>query len=132
MTMTDPIADMLTVIRNANDIRKAKVSVPLSAEKVGVAIVLKDEGYIKGYEIVEKEGFRQLQIELKYGPTGERVIRSIVRNSKPGCREYRGVDDLPKVLNGMGITILSTPKGILSDRKCRDARVGGELICTVY
>ncbi len=132
MTMTDPIADFLTVIRNANANRSKKVSVPLSKEKVGLAIVLKDEGFVKNYEILGEGIKRRLQVELKYGTEGERVIRKIERESKPGCRVYCPVDEIPKVLNGMGIAILSTPRGILSDRKCRDMSIGGELLCTVY
>lgn len=132
MTMTDPIASMLTVIRNANAIRLPHANTPLSKEKVGLAAVLKEEGYIHDFSVVGEGTQKKLRITLKYGPDGERLIRNITRRSKPGCRSYCGVGEIPKVLNGLGISILSTPKGILSDRKAREARVGGELLCTVY
>lgn len=132
MTMTDPIASMLTVIRNANAIRLPHANTPLSKEKVGLAAVLKEEGYIHDFAVVGEGSKKNLRITLKYGPDGERLIRNITRRSKPGCRSYCGVDEIPKVLNGLGISILSTPKGILSDRKARAARIGGELLCTVY
>lgn len=132
MTMTDPIADMLTRIRNAVRNQSAMVSMPSSRMKVGIANVLKKEGYIHGFS-VESTGVQAiLQVDLKYGPEGEEVIRSIDRFSKPGCRRYRCVKEIPAVLNGLGISILSTPKGILSDRECRNENVGGEVLCQVY
>ncbi|MBK9388481.1 MAG: 30S ribosomal protein S8 [Planctomycetes bacterium] len=130
MTMTDPIADMLTRIRNGNDVRKPTVDVPLSRIKLGVAAILKDEGYIADYDVQPEE--RNLRVHLKYGRNGERVIQSIRRTSKPGCRVYSGFRDLPKVLGGLGIAILSTPHGIISDRKAREQKVGGEVLCVVY
>jgi small subunit ribosomal protein S8 len=130
MTMTDPIADMLTRIRNANDVRKQTVDIPLSRIKLGIAAILKDEGYIADYDVQPEE--RALRVHLKYGRNGERVIQSIRRTSKPGCRVYSGFRELPKVLGGLGIAILSTPHGVLSDRKAREQKVGGELLCVVY
>jgi small subunit ribosomal protein S8 len=130
MTMTDPIADMLTRIRNANDVRKQTVDIPLSRIKLGIAAILKDEGYIADYDVQPEE--RALRVHLKYGRNGERVIQSIRRTSKPGCRVYSGFRELPKVLGGLGIAILSTPHGIISDRKAREQKVGGEVLCVVY
>ncbi|MAE76737.1 MAG: 30S ribosomal protein S8 [Planctomycetes bacterium] len=132
MTMTDPIGDMLTRVRNAARNRSETVSMPASRLKVDIAKVLKDEGYVIDFA-VEGEGPKTvLNVQLKYGPDGEDVIQSIQRFSKPGCRRYRGVADLPKVLNGLGIAILSTNKGVMSDRKAREQRVGGEVLCTVF
>lgn len=132
MVLTDPIADMLTVIRNANAIRSSIAETPLSREKVGLAIVLKEEGYLRDFEVVGEGIRKRLRLHLKYGPNGERLIQQIRRRSRPGCRVYCGVDEIPEVLNGLGVAVLSTPKGILSARKCRDQKVGGELLCTVY
>jgi len=129
---SDPIADMLTRIRNAARVRRKQVSIPSSKIKVGIARVLRDEGYINGFDVVEdgKQGI--LRVDLKYGPRGEDVLRSIKRESKCGCRVYKKVDALPRVLDGLGIAIVSTPNGVLSDRACREQKVGGELLCTVY
>ena len=132
MTMTDPIADMLTRIRNAIRTNRKAVKIPSSKVKVGIARVLKDEGYIVGYDVVEDSKQGILRVDLKYGPRGEDVIRKIKRESKSGCRVYRKVEDLPRVLNGLGIAIVSTSQGILSDRECRKKKVGGELLATVY
>lgn len=130
MTMTDPIADMLTRIRNANNVRKATVDIPLSKMKLGIAAILKEEGFIADYDVQAEE--KALKLHLKYGRNGERVIQSIRRTSKPGCRVYSGFRDLPRVLGGLGIAILSTPHGVISDRKAREHKVGGELLCEVY
>jgi small subunit ribosomal protein S8 len=130
--MTDPIADMLTRIRNAARIERPLVDMPTSKMRVGIAKVLKDEGYIWGFEEIDTVPSRTLRLELKYGPNGERLITKIDRVSKPGCRKYSGYKDLRPVLNGMGIRILSTPKGILSDRQAREAKVGGEVLALVY
>ncbi|PIE23412.1 MAG: 30S ribosomal protein S8 [Planctomycetota bacterium] len=135
MTMTDPISDMLTRIRNAVRVKKHNVSMPASRMKVGIARVLKDEGYIEAFEVhtdEAKPSHSSLQLALKYGPDGEVLIQHLQRFSKPGCRRYRGCKDIPDVLNGLGITILSTPKGVLSDREARKENVGGEVLCTVY
>ena len=131
MNNQDPIADMLTRIRNANRVGRRMVLIPKSKICVGIAQVLKDEGYIEEFDLVEDERQGQIRVKLKYSNTGDKVIHVIDRQSKPGCRVYRGVDALPKVLNGMGIAVVSTSKGVMSDRKAREANVGGELLCTV-
>lgn len=128
---SDPIADMLTRIRNAARCRKPRVTLPSSKLKVGIAGVLKSEGYINGYDVVEDEKQGVLRIDLKYGPLGEDLIHEIKRVSKPGCRRYSSVEELPRVLDGLGIAIVSTSSGVFSDRVCRERKVGGELICTV-
>ncbi|GIX04452.1 MAG: 30S ribosomal protein S8 [Planctomycetaceae bacterium] len=132
--MTDPVADMLTRIRNALQNRIAIVDIPHSRLKQGIAAVLQREGYIHSYEIIEEEGkpHRTLRLELKYGPDGERVIQHIRRASCPGRRIYCGVTEIPHVLQGLGICILSTSKGILSSREAKRQRVGGELLCIVW
>jgi small subunit ribosomal protein S8 len=131
MNNQDPIADMLTRIRNANRVGRRMVLIPRSKICLGIAQVLKDEGYIEDFDSVDDATQGQIRVKLKYSPTGEKVIHVIDRESKPGCRVYRGVDDLPKVLNGMGIAVVSTSKGVMSDRKARENNVGGELLCTV-
>jgi len=129
---SDPIADMLTRIRNAARARHKTVTIPASKIKVGIAKVLRDEGYINGYDVIEDGLQGRLRVELKYGARGEDVIRNIRRVSKGGCRVYRGVGDVPRVLDGLGIAILTTNMGVLSDRVCRERNVGGELLCTIY
>jgi len=129
--MTDPIADMLTRIRNALVWRAPSCVVPGSRLKVGILDVLKREGYIHAYEVAADGHRSVINVQLRYGPEGERVISSINRFSKPGCRRYRGVDELPKIRGGLGIAVVSTNQGILSDRECRQRRVGGEILCTV-
>jgi len=132
MSWSDPIADMLTRIRNAARVGKPNVQVKASKVCQGIAEVLKSEGYIEGYDRIDdgKQGI--LRIQLKYDPNGQSVITEIKRVSKPGCRAYAPVDGLPTVLGGMGIVVVSTSKGIVSDRKCRENKVGGEVLCTVY
>jgi small subunit ribosomal protein S8 len=133
MSLSDPIGDMLTRIRNGQQARKAVVESPASKMRINVLNVLKDEGYIRGYT-VEKQtegGGEKCLIELKYHE-GERVIKEIARVSKPGRRVYSKAANLPKVYNGLGILILSTPKGIMSDNQARDENVGGEVICRVF
>ena len=132
MSMTDPVADMLTRIRNANGLMWPEVSMPSTAIKIRIAEVLKREGFIKGFDIIDRPLQNELKIQLKYGPEGEKVIRSIVRTSKPGCRVYRGYQDIPVILSGQGVAVVSTNQGVLSDRECRDKKVGGEGLCTVY
>jgi small subunit ribosomal protein S8 len=132
MSMTDPVADMLTRIRNANSLMRDEVSMPSTAIKIDIAEVLKREGFIKSLDIVIRPLQNELRIQLKYGPEGEKVIRGISRTSKPGCRVYRGYEELSQVLNGQGITVVSTNQGVLSDRECREKKVGGEVLCTVY
>ena len=131
MSMTDPIADMLTRIRNGQKARMVSVSMPASSAKEAVAKVLKDEGYITGYEESGEGAAKELTIELKYFE-GEPVITKIRRISKPGRRVYSSVKDLPSVRNGLGISIVSTPKGVMSDAAARNANVGGEVLCEVY
>ena len=129
--MTDPIADMLTRMRNALRNKAQDLSVPGSGVKVGILDVLKREGYINGYE-VQSDGPRSvINITLRYGSEDEHVITAIQRFSKPGCRRYRGVHELPRPRGGLGISVVSTNQGILSDRECRQKKVGGEVLCTV-
>ena len=129
--MTDPIADMLTRIRNALRARKEAVEAKHSRINLGIARVLRDEGYIRDFKVVEGEPRATIRIYLKYGPDDEMILTEIQRSSKPSRRVYRGVDEIPRVRNGLGIAIVSTSKGILSDRECRRERIGGEIICTV-
>ena len=132
MSWSDPIADMLTRIRNAARVGRDHVDVKASKVCQGIAEVLVKEGFILGYDRIDdaKQGF--LRVQLKYDPDGQSVITEIQRVSKPGCRRYSSVDDLPIVLGGMGISVVSTSKGIISDRNCRENKVGGEILCTVY
>ena len=130
--MTDPIADMLTRIRNQLRIHGTEVNMPFSRMKGSIARVLKEEGYIADYREVGEGARKKLRVYPKYGPRGEDVIRSIQRVSRPGCRVYRGAENLGRVLNGMGTSIVSTPLGIMSDRRCRQEKVGGEVLCEVY
>jgi small subunit ribosomal protein S8 len=129
--MTDPIADMLTRIRNAVRVERPFVEMPLSSVRRGLAEVLKREGYIWDVTEVEGETFKQLRLELKYGPNGERLIQSIKRVSKPGRRVYAKSKELRPVLNGLGISIVSTSRGVLSDREARQQNLGGEILCEV-
>ena len=130
--MPDPIADMLTRIRNAVSVERPHVEMPISKVKKGVAEVLKREGYIWDWSEVEETLFGKLRIELKYGPSGERVIQRIKRISKPGCRVYSRSRDLRLILNGLGISILSTSQGVMSDREARQQKLGGEILCEVW
>ncbi|MDH3439461.1 MAG: 30S ribosomal protein S8 [Gammaproteobacteria bacterium] len=130
MSMTDPIADMLTRIRNGQKARKLTVSMPASKEKEAIAAVLQDEGYITRFETSGDGSAKSLTVELKYFE-GAPVIETVKRVSKPGLRVYRGKEELPKVLGGLGIAIVSTSAGVMSDRQARDKGVGGEVICTV-
>ncbi len=130
--MTDPIADMLTRIRNAVRIERPKVEMPSSKVKRGLAEVLKREGYIWDWKEVDAEPANRLEIELKYGPNGERVIRHIKRVSKPGRRVYSGASNLKPILNGLGISIISSSRGVISDREARQKKVGGEVLCELW
>jgi len=130
MSMTDPIADMLTRIRNAQSIGKTTVNMPASKLKMAIAQVLKDEGYVEDFARRDQDGKAELEISLKYY-AGSPVIEKIERVSRPGLRIYRGRDDLPKVMNGLGVAIVSTSRGVMTDRKARDAGVGGEVLCIV-
>jgi len=128
---SDPIADMLTRIRNAARVRRRQVKIPASKLKVGIAKVLKEEGYIEGFDVIEDTRQGILRIDLKYGQRGEDVIHRIERVSRGSRRVYKGVGGIPRVLDGLGIAIVSTSRGVLSDRVCREKNVGGELMCTV-
>lgn len=129
---SDPIADMLTRIRNAVSVRKQQVQIPSSKTKVGIARVLKEEGYIRDYDVIEDTKQGMLRIDLKYGPRGELLVHKIKRESRSGRRLYLGAGELPEVLDGLGIAIVSTSQGVLSDRVCRERKIGGELLCSVY
>ena len=130
MSMTDPIADMLTRVRNGQKARKVSVSMPASTEKVAICNVLKDEGYITDFSTSGEGSKKELEIELKYFE-GTPVIESVKRVSKPGLRVYRGKEELPKVLGGLGIAIVSTSAGVMSDRAARKKGIGGEVLCVV-
>ncbi len=130
MSMSDPIADMLTRIRNAQSVDKAVVAMPSSKIKVAIAQVLKDEGYIEGFSVRSEDGKSQLEIALKYS-AGRPVIERIERVSRPGLRVYRGREAIPSVMNGLGVAIVTTPKGVMTDRKARQTGVGGEVLCYV-
>ncbi|MGI6017413.1 MAG: 30S ribosomal protein S8 [Marvinbryantia sp.] len=133
MTMSDPIADMLTRIRNANTAKHDTVDVPSSKMKVAIANILLDEGYITKYDIVEEGGFPIIRITLKYGADkNEKIITGIKRISKPGLRVYAGKDEVPRVLGGLGVAILSTNKGVITDREARKLQVGGEVLAFVW
>ena len=130
MSMSDPIADMLTRIRNAQMAEKVSVAMPSSKVKVAIAMVLKDEGYIDEFRVRDEAGKATLEMSLKYY-AGRPVIERIERVSKPGLRIYKGVNDIPRVMNGLGIAIVSTPKGVMTDRKARASKMGGEVLCVV-
>ncbi|MEE9181911.1 MAG: 30S ribosomal protein S8 [candidate division NC10 bacterium] len=129
---SDPVADTLTRIRNANAASHEKVDIPSSRLKVEIARILKEEGFIKGYKVIEDEKQGILRVYLKYGPSNERVLRGIVRTSRPGLRVYTRTRKIPRVLSGMGIAILSTSKGVMTDREARRQAVGGEVLCYVW
>lgn len=130
MSMSDPIADMLTRIRNAQVVQKTTVAMPSSKVKVAIANVLKDEGYIESFAVAQADGKAELKIDLKYY-AGRPVIERIERVSRPGLRIYKGKDEIPSVMNGLGVAIVSTPAGVMTDRKARATGVGGEVICYV-
>ena len=130
MSMSDPIADMLTRIRNAQLVEKASVAMPSSKLKVAIAQVLQDEGYIENFKVSTDDGKSQLEIGLKYY-AGRPVIERIERVSRPGLRVYRGRDAIPQVMNGLGVAIVTTPRGVMTDRKARQTGVGGEVLCYV-
>ena len=133
MTMSDPIADMLTRIRNANTAKHDTVDVPASKMKVAIAEILLKEGYIKSYEVEEVGSFKTIHIKLKYGKNkNEKVISGLKRISKPGLRVYANTEDLPKVLGGLGIAIISTNKGVLTDKEARKLNVGGEVLAFIW
>ena len=131
--MTDPIADMLTRIRNANTAKHDTVDVPSSKMKLAIAKILLDEGYIKSYELVENGNFNDIRVTLKYGASkNEKIISGLQRISKPGLRVYANKEELPKVLGGLGVAIISTNKGVITDKEARKLGVGGEVLCFVW
>ena len=133
MSMSDPIADMLTRIRNANTAKHDTVDVPASKMKLSIAKILLDEGYIKSYELVENGNFNDIHITLKYGASkNEKIISGLQRISKPGLRVYASKEELPKVLGGLGVAIISTNKGVITDKEARKLGVGGEVLCFVW
>ncbi len=132
MSMTDPIADMLTRIRNANNAFQASVSMPSSKKLVEIARILKEEGYVSSYEVVPGDVQATLTLHLKYGPKRERVITGIRRISKPGLRVYAKKDELPRVLGGLGIAVISTSSGVMTDKQAKKAAVGGEVIAYIW
>ena len=130
MSMSDPIADMLTRIRNAQAVEKAVVRMPSSKLKLAIAKVLQDEGYVDGFSVIDETGKPELEITLKYY-AGRPVIERIERVSRPGLRVYKGFQSIPQVMNGLGVAIVTTPKGVMTDRKARQTGVGGEVLCYV-
>ena len=133
MAMSDPIADMLTRIRNANTAKHDTVDVPASKMKLAIAEILLEEGYIKKYDVIEEGGFKTIHITLKYGADKtEKIISGIKRISKPGLRVYAGKEDMPKVLGGLGVAIVSTNQGVITDKKARELGVGGEVLAFVW
>lgn len=132
MTMTDPIADMLTRIRNANMVRHEKLELPASNVKKEIADILKREGFVRDYEFVEDSKQGVLRIFLKYGQSNERVITGVKRISKPGLRVYAKADELPRVLNGLGVAVVSTSNGVLTDKEAREQAIGGEVLAYIW
>lgn len=132
MTMTDPIADMLTRVRNGSRSFHETVAIPGSKMKTEIARILKQEGYVKDYQVVRENGHEMLRVELKYGRDRERAIAGIRRISKPGLRVYVNKDDIPRVLGGLGIAVISTSKGLMTDREAKKAGLGGEIVCYIW
>jgi small subunit ribosomal protein S8 len=132
MSLTDPVADFLTRIRNAYKARLQKFDVPASNLKLEIARILKEEGYVANFKSTDEEGRKILRVYLKYGPNNEGVINNITRISRPGCRVYVGRNEIHRVLGGLGINILTTPKGVMTGRQARKEGVGGEVLCEVY
>jgi len=132
MNLTDPVADFITRIRNAHRSRHQKLDVPTSRLKTEIARILKEEGYIANYKLAEEDGKKVLRVYLKYGPNNEAVIRDLQRISKPGCRVYVGKDDIRRVQGGLGISIMTTPKGVMTGRQARREGIGGEILCEVW
>jgi small subunit ribosomal protein S8 len=132
MVVTDPIADMLTRIRNANQLKYKSVKIPTSKVKVEIARILKDEGFIVDYTMVKEDKENIISVELKYGPKKERIITGLKRISKPGLRVYAKLEEIPTVLNGLGIAIISTPKGLMTNKEAKNNQVGGEVIAYIW
>jgi small subunit ribosomal protein S8 len=131
MSLTDPVADFLTRVRNAIAARHQKVDVPASKLKAEIARILKEEGYISNFKLTEEEGHKVLRIYLKYGSNNEAAINSLQRVSRPGCRVYVGRNDIPRVMGGLGVNILTTPKGVMTGKRARKEGVGGEILCEI-
>ncbi len=132
MSLTDPVADFLARIRNAIKARHQKLDVPASKLKLELARILKEEGYIANFKATEEEGRKIIRVYLKYGPNNEAAISNVARVSRPGCRVYVGRNEIPRVLGGLGINILTTPKGVMTGREARKQGVGGEVLCEIY
>jgi len=132
MSLTDPVADLLARIRNSIQARQPKLDVPASRLKLEIARILKEEGYISNYKATEEDGRKLIRIYLKYGPDNAAAISNLQRVSRPGCRVYVGRNDIPRVLGGLGINILTTPRGVMTGRQARKEGVGGELLCEVW
>ena len=132
MSMTDPVSDMLTRIRNATTVRHDRADIPASKVKLEIAKILKQEGYIRTFKTLEEGPQGLIRVYLKYAEDGEPVIHGLSRVSKPGRRVYRGADDLPKVRNGLGVAVVSTNRGVLTDEQARSLRVGGEVLCEIW
>lgn len=130
--MSDPIADMLTRIRNANRARKDYVDIPSSKIKVAIARIMKDEGYVKYYKVIRDKKQGILRVFLKYGPNNEPIIQGLERVSKPGIRTYVSKDEIPRVLGGLGITVISTSRGVLTGKECKRSKIGGEVLCNIW
>ena len=131
MRLTDPVADMLTRIRNAINARHQKVDIPASNLKVEIARILKEEGYISNFKATEEDGHKVVRVYLKYGNNNEAAISKVERVSRPGLRIYKGREDIPQVMNGLGVAIVSTSRGVMTDRRARETGVGGEVLCIV-
>jgi small subunit ribosomal protein S8 len=132
MSLTDPVADLLTRIRNAINARQQKIDVPASSLKAEIARILKEEGYLSNFKATEENGRKVLRLYLKYGSNNDAAITNLARVSRPGCRVYVGHNDIPRVLGGLGINILTTPKGVMTGRSARKSGVGGEILCEVW
>jgi small subunit ribosomal protein S8 len=132
MTLSDPIADLLTRIRNANMARKDYVDIPASKIKVSIARIMKDEGYIKYYKVIRDKKQGVLRVFLKYGANNQPIIHGLERVSKPGIRKYVSKEEIPNVLGGLGITVISTSRGMLTGQECRRAKIGGEIVCNIW
>ena len=132
MSLTDPVADLLTRIRNAINARQQKIDVPASNLKAEIARILKEEGYLSNFKATEENGRKVLRLYLKYGSNNDAAITNLARVSRPGCRVYVGHNDIPRVLGGLGINILTTPKGVMTGRSARKSGVGGEILCEVW
>ncbi|HHY61449.1 MAG: 30S ribosomal protein S8 [Bacillota bacterium] len=132
MVLTDPIADMLTRIRNANTVNHEVVEIPASRMKAELAQIMKDEGYIRGFEVTRGDKYDVIKVHMKYGPNKQKVIHGLKRISKPGLRVYVKKDEVPKVLNGLGTAVISTSRGLMTDRQAREAGLGGEVICYMW